>query len=140
MLGLCFGFDGYAYSRNEWAYLIDNMGVTDVWEHGIGAQPIEGYPKSTIIESAAELPDVSLVVLAPPDGRQVQGEQVLYEFVHPPGDTIYIAGQNHVQFDPDFMSDRTYETVWIPSDEHEFFALPAVACALYDRRAKAWAR
>jgi hypothetical protein len=140
VLGLCFGFDGYAYSRNEWAYLIDNFGVTDVWEHGYNVEPVEGYPKSTIVQSAAELPDVSLVVLAPPEGRQVQGDFVLPEYVHPSGDTIYITGQNHVQFDPDFMSDRTYDTVYIPTEKHELFALIAAACVLYDRRAKQWVR
>lgn len=140
MLGICFGFDRYAYSRNEWAYMLDNFGVTDVWEHGINAERIEGYPKSTIVQSAAELPDCDLVVLAPPDGRQVKGESLLYDFVHPEGDTIYIAGQNNVQFDPEFLSDRAYQSVYIPSEEHEFFALTAIANVLYDRRAKEWVK
>ena len=136
MLGLCFGFDGYAYSRNEWAYLIDNCGVSDVWEHGYNVEEVEGYPKSTVIESALELPDCALVVLAPPDGRQVQGSECLYDFTHPEGDTIYITGQNNVQFDPAFMADREYQSVFIPSEQHEFFALIAAANVLYDRRAK----
>lgn len=140
MLGLCFGFDGYAYSRNEWAYLIDNCGVSDVWEHGYNAKHVEGYPKSTIVQSATELPDCALVVLAPPDGRQLQGTSLIYDFVHPEGDTIYIAGQNNVQFDPEFMADREYQSVFIPSDQHEHFALTAVASVLYDRRSKQWAR
>jgi hypothetical protein len=140
VLGVCFGFDGYAYSRNEWAYLLDNFGVTYVWEHGINAEWVEGYPKSTIIESAMELPACDLVVLAPPDGREVRGENLLYDFEHPKGDTIYIAGQNNVCFDPAFLSGRDYQSVYIPSDKHEFFALTAVANALYDRRAKQWVR
>lgn len=140
MLGLCFGYDELAYSRNEWAYMIDSFGVTDVWEHGYNAEPIEGYPKSTVIDSASELPDANLVVLAPTDGRMLVGDIPLPEFDHPVGDTIYIAGQNNVQFDPEFLADREYQSVYIPSDRGEFFALVAVACALYDRRSKSWAR
>lgn len=140
MLGLCFGFDRDAHSRNEWAYLIDNFGVTDVWEHGVGAEEIEGYPKSEIVHSATELPNCDLVVLAPPEGREVQGVIPLPEFVHPEGDVIYIVGQNHVNFDPEFLSGREYTSVFIESDEHELFALIAASCALYDRRAKQWGK
>lgn len=138
MLGLCIGFDSYAYQRNQWAYMIDSFGVTDVWEHGPGAEPIQGYPKSQIVESANELPDVRLVVLAPPEGRQLQGTIPLPEYQHPEN-VIYVAGQNHVQFDLEFMADREYDAIYIPSERHEFYAMVAVACALYDRRAKLWA-
>lgn len=139
MLGICFGFDGFAYSRNEWAYLLDNFGVTDVFEHGYNVEKVEGYPKSTIVQSASELPEENLVVLAPPEGRQVQGTIPLPEFEHPDS-AIYILGQNNVQFDPDFMSDRAYQSVFIPSEKHELFALAAAACVLYDRKAKQWVR
>jgi hypothetical protein len=118
--------------------MLDSFGVTDVWEHGYNAERIEGYPKSTVIETAAELPDVPLVVLAPPEGRELQGVIPLPDYRHP-DDAIYITGQNNVHFDPEFLADRDYDAVYIPSEKHEFFALIATACALYDRRAK-WAR
>lgn len=137
MLGVCFGFDNYAYSRNEWAYMLDSFGVTDVWEHGYNVEPIEGYPQSTVIQTAAELPDVPLVVLAPPDGRLIQGTIPLPDYEHPSGDAIYITGQNNVQFsDSPLMAGRPYDTVYIPLDKFELYALVAMSCALYDRRAK----
>jgi hypothetical protein len=118
--------------------MIDSFGVTDVWEHGSGAEPIEGYSKTSIVETAADLPDVPLVVLAPSEGRQFQGVIALPEYQHPK-DAIYITGQNHVQFDPDFLAERNYDAVYIPAEKHEFYAMVAAACALYDRRAKLWA-
>lgn len=120
--------------------MIDNFGVTHAFEHGLHAEIIEGYPKTTIVESAKELPDCDLVVLAPPDGRHLQGATALPEFVHPEGNAVYIVGENNVQFDPDFLADREYQSVFVPSAKLEFHALVAASCALYDRRAKQWVK
>jgi hypothetical protein len=121
--------------------MIDNFGVTDTWEHGRDAEIVEGYPKTKIIERISELPEAELVLLAPPDGRQVQGVTALPDFEHPSGDTIYITGQNNVQMaESPFLNGRDYQTVFIPSEKHELFALVAAACTLYDRRAKQWVK
>ena len=137
MLGLCFAYDQNARTRNEWAFLIDWFGVTDSWEYG-KPDDVDGYPKSTGITTSAELPDKPLVVLTPAEARTVKGTQCLHDFVHPE-EAIYMTGGNHVHMaESPMFNGRDYQTVYIPVDQYELYAIFAATMAFYDRRHKAW--
>jgi hypothetical protein len=124
------------WEQDQWSYLFSNFGVSDIWEmNDDGNRDWNVYQPTTKIKTAAELPtDRPLVLLAPQDGRFIQGTENLKEFVHPE-DAIYMFGPSHAQLNhEDHMGGRVHDhSVYIPLVKHEAFGHTAAYMTLWDR-------
>lgn len=141
MLGVCFKSEHRGWMQDQWSWVFSNFGITDIWERGAvhnGSRGKDGsiYQPTIKIDTAAELPDVSLVVLAPPMGKFVQGTEALDDFVHPE-DAIYLFGGAQDNLSDDDLGGRTPDAlVYIPLVELECYSHSAAYMTLWDRRQK----
>jgi hypothetical protein len=139
VFGICFAYENNDRTRNEWSYLVDWFDVASAFEYG-KPENVRGTPYTTAIDSMADLPDQPLIVLAPLDGRHIQGETSLHDFDHP-DDAIYVFGNNHLHMsESPLFSGREYSSVYIPTHKSELFAVFAATLTLYDRGAKQWGK
>jgi hypothetical protein len=135
------------YSNNEseqknFDYILSNFSVDELF---VLAEENETLPntnimgKGTKILSYKELPqDIPHVLLAPEDGRYVQGNISIYKFNHPE-DAIYIVGSNNYFVDLEDFEKFPEHLVYIPTDTHdEMFNWSALGVILYDKRLKQW--
>lgn len=141
MLGVCFVPPSSDHDVNHWSYVLTHF-VPDavyLWQDVkklSSAYPL--YVRSTHIHTAEELPSSSpLVLLAPKNGRYVQGQVSLHDFEHPLN-AIYLFGSDHHHMSSDFLGARAPEhTVYIPTDAHaEMYSHVAAAITLFDRKRK----
>ena len=94
------------------------------------------YQDTIKIDTAAELPDVPLVVLGPPDGKFVQGNVSLKDFQHP-DDAIYLFGGTQDVLTVEDLGGRVPDaSVYIPFVKHECYSHAAGYMALWDRYVK----
>lgn len=135
MLGVCFTGERNRTFQDQWSFVFSNFGITDIWE--LERENTETiYQPTHKIHSAAELPDIPLVVLQPPDGRYVKGTQSLIDLEHP-GDAIYMFGGSHDVMTLEDLGGRVPEySVYIPLAAHECYAFSAAYMTLWDRKLK----
>lgn len=136
MFAVCFRSESHATLQDQWSYLFSNFGVTEIWELG---EPLgqKIYQPTTKILTAEELPKQRpLVVLAPAEGRYIQGNESLKDFVHP-DDAIYMFGGSHLNLNEDDMGNRIADHyVYIDLVKYECFAHSAGYMVLWDRYMK----
>ncbi len=136
MAGVCFRSESHANLQDQWSFVFSNFGITELWE--LGSPLGEKIYQPTIkIMTAAELPtDRLLVVLAPADGRYIQGNESLKDFEHP-DDAIYMFGGSHLNLNEDDMGERMADHyVYLDLVEYECFAHAAGYMTLWDRYIK----
>lgn len=125
--------------QDQWSWVFSNFGVTEIWERDrLADRDSKIYQDSVAIKSAAELPeDRNLVVLAPIDGRYIQGEQSLKDFEHPE-DVIYLFGSTQANLnDEDDLGGRVPDSlVYIPTVKLECYSHSAAYMTLWDRYVK----
>ncbi len=128
--------------QDQWSWVFSNFGITDIWEYDAdhdGQRGKDGsiYQDVKCIQTAADLPpEPSLIVLAPIDGRFVQGENSLKDFVHPE-DAIYMFGGSHSVLTLDDLGGRTPDhTIYIPTVKHEMYSFAAGYITIWDRLLK----
>lgn len=137
MLGVCFRNERRPWLQDQWSWLFSNFGVTNIWQRGADADS-QIYQPTTDIQLADELPvNVPLIVIAPPDGQYVRGDESLLTFIHPV-DAIYLFGASHynVSVEEDLGARVPDATVYIPTVKHEMFSHTAAYVVLYDRFVK----
>jgi predicted class III extradiol MEMO1 family dioxygenase len=96
-----------------------------------------GVRNAEEIDTADSLPDLPLVVFAPPSGRVHKGEVALRDFDHSKfEDAIYLFGPDHKILDENFMGSREPTIkVYIETDsKDEMYSHVAAAIALYGRK------
>lgn len=135
MMGVCFTGERNRTFQDQWSYVFSNFGISDVWE--LEREDTENiYQKPTKIRSAAELPDVPLIVVQPADGKHVRGTVSLSDFAHP-DDAIYMFGGSHDVMTLEDLGGRVAEHyVYIPLEKHECYAFSAAYMTLWDRKMK----
>jgi hypothetical protein len=118
--------------------VFSNFGVSEIWEIGYDGKPDADIYQPTIkIDTTAELPDRPLVVMAPQEGRYIQGTENLKGFVHPEN-AIYLFGPSHRHLnDEDHMGERVADHyVYIPFVKNESWGYSAAYILLWDRELK----
>ena len=137
MTGVCFRRE-QSWEQDQWSFVFSNFGVTEIWERGFdGNKDLNIYQPTIKIDTAKELPDRPLVVLAHIEGRYYQGNESLVDFVHP-DDAIYMFGGSMANLtDEDDLGGRVPDhLVYIPSVKCEMYSHAAAYITLYDRLAK----
>lgn len=143
MQGVCFCREPKRWEQDQWSCVFSNFGITDIWELGKGGdEAARGkdasiYQPTTALETCGELPTApALVLLAPVEGRYVQGVERLIEFEHP-ADAIYLFGGSHINLTDELLGGREPDhKVFIPTVKYELYAHAAAYITLYDRLSK----
>ena len=139
MLGVCFKSEHRGWMQDQWSWVFSNFGVTEIWERDCGGDSdAEIYQDVTPCDTAADLPlDRPIVVLAPADGKYVQGNESLDDFVHPE-DAIYLFGGTQANLsDEDDLGGRVPDhLVYIPTVKLEMYGHAAGYIVLRDRYVK----
>lgn len=136
MFGICFRSEKDRDLQDQWSYVFSNFGVADLWELGVPLGE-KIYQPTTKILTADELPvNRPVVVLAPAEGRYVQGTEDLRTFEHP-DDAIYLFGGSHENLSDDQMGSRIADHyVYMDLIEHECYSHCAGYMVLWDRYVK----
>jgi hypothetical protein len=121
----------------EWDFVLSHFPPSYVYLYGAGEEKIEAYhliKDATRITTAADLPEVPLVVLSPPAARFLPGQIRLRDFKHPE-DCVYLFGPDHDNLNEDHLGGREPASlVYIQTDTHyEMYAHTAAALTLYSR-------
>lgn len=134
MPGVCHCSETKAWLQDQWSFVYSNFGLTlpNIWQIGEGE---EIYQNPTVIVDASELPDTPLVVIAPEDGKYIQGTESLISFEHPEH-CIYIFGRSHGNLSEEELGGRDFQSVFIPTVKHEMYAHCAAYITLWDRLVK----
>ena len=138
MFGVCFKSEHRGWMQDQWSWVFSNFGVTELWQLDCQTSDASIKQITTDIDTAAELPaDRPLVVLAPADGRFIQGTESLKDFVHP-DDAIYLfGGSQAVLSDEDDLGGRIPDhIVYIPTMKYEMYAHSSGYITLWDRYTK----
>lgn len=138
MIGVCFKSERRGWMQDQWSWVFSNFGITDIWERNGGGSDGEIYQTVIQCNTAADLPpEPSLVVLAPIDGKFVQGTQSLVDFVHP-DNAIYMFGGSYDNLsDEDDFGGRVPDSViYIPTVKLEMYSHVAGYLTMYDRYVK----
>lgn len=133
MKGVCFP---YATDQNQWDYVLSNFKPETIWI--LNAPEDARLPKGARrLNTAEDLPDNPLVVLAPKEGRFVKGEMSLVDFEHPE-DAVYLFGQNNQNLSELELGNRVPDhVIYIPTSDHvEMYSWTAYAVTYWDRSMK----
>lgn len=138
MAGICFKSEQRGWAQDQWSWVFSNFGVTEIWERGYENADADIYQATVKINTAADLPaERSLVVLAPIDGRYIQGNQSLDIFVHPENAIYLFGGSMENLTDEDDLGGRVPDAlVYIPTVSLEMYAHAAGYLTLHDRYVK----
>jgi hypothetical protein len=125
------------WMQDQWSWVFSNFGVTEIWALGLEDPDGAIYQPVVRIETCTELPlDRPLIVLAPPEGKYIQGDQPLDDFVHPE-DAIYLFGGSQVNLSADELDGRIPDAkVFIPLVKYECYGYAAAYITLRDRYVK----
>lgn len=143
MLAVCLSAPSNSHDINHWSFVLAHFKADQVYLLGGLERPefkkYIGIRDSVEIQTADELPDLPLVVFAPPSGRVHKGEVALRDFDHSQyEDAIYLFGPDHKILDEDLMGTREPTVkVFIETDSNdEMYSHVAAAIALCDRKMK----
>lgn len=122
-------------SENQWAYVLLHFQPRNVYvfSGGLWATPFNGAIE---VATAEDIPG-TLVLMAPPNGKNYQGSTTLADFTHP-ADCCYVFGYDQKDLSAAEMGARELAySVYIPTDTtDQMFSWVAAAVTLHDRRAK----
>ena len=124
--------------QDQWSWVFSNFGINAIWERGYNNPDADIFQPTVKISTAVELPsERPLVVLAPVDGRYIQGNVNLKDFVHPEN-AIYLFGgsQDNLSDEDDLGGRKPDALVYIPVVEHEMYGHAAGYIVLWDRYIK----
>lgn len=131
---ICIHHTSVGSEQKQWDYALSHWPPDEVFIRGEGNWPGKPLRDARRVATAADLPDVPLVVMTPKDGRYIKGETALQEFIHPERCT-YLFGSDKENLHPDDMGGRAPDhLVYIPTlTHHEMFSWVAGAIVMYDR-------
>jgi len=122
-------------SENQWAYVLLHSQPRNVYvfKGGLWATP---FDDAIEVATAEDIPG-TLVLLAPPDGKNYQGSTDLNSFAHPE-ECCYIFGHDTESLSSGEMGERDPDhSVYVETDTvDKMWSWVAAAVTLYDRRSK----
>lgn len=123
MLRVCIYLED-SNSENQWSYLLSHFQSDEIYLQG------DYSTTDKIFKNVKRgIPDTDLILMAPKNGRYIQGEISLGDFKHPI-DATYVFGS-----DKSYMCDMEGTKVYIPTDtKHDMYSWVAGAITLWDRR------
>lgn len=132
--GVCLEYDARENFRRAWGYLIQESEIPNAWERNTHPQAEYATWKGWHFNASMDdIPD-PLIVLTPQDGSKLQGEQSLYDFVHPEN-AVYYFGGDRSDLRHSALQGRPYTSVYIP-DSGFMHSFTAAAMVVYDRKLK----
>jgi hypothetical protein len=135
MIGVCLAWPTNEKYRDQWAYILSNFAVDNVWVVGCPDSYCQFFPGAVFMDHQSELPDYPIVVCQPPDARYVKGEINLMNFSHPEH-AIYVFGLDNNNLSEDDLKGEPDYKVFIPTAKNEMWSWVAAAVVLYDRASK----
>ena len=143
MLAVCLSPPSSEHDINHWSFVLAHFKPDQVFLLGGLERPefkkYLGIRDAEEVDTADSLPDLPLVVFAPPSGRVHKGEVALKDFDHSEfEDVIYLFGPDHKILDESFMGSRKPTiSVYIETDSNdEMYSHVAAAIALCGRKMK----
>lgn len=142
MISVCFRYNSNQTFMNQWDYVVCNFKPDRIFVyHDEDTEPFISNPlkEATFIKSISELPnDSTLVIFNPENGRTIQGEQSLFDYVHPENAIYYYGSDSETMQIEDFEG-KEYDKVFIPTDTVDnMYSFVAYATTMHDRRLKEW--
>ena len=136
MVGVCFSVSTVAFQQ-QWDYVLCNFEPDEIYVLGELPDATTLNKKCTNITTADDFPDVPLVLLAPDNGRYIQGTTSLDEFTHPE-DCIYMYGSDALYMNEEFLGKRKPDhIVYIDTDtKDDMYSFVSYGVVMYDRRVK----
>lgn len=127
----------YELEVNHWDYLFNTFLVDRIYVVGDKLPKTKVLGNATLIRSYKELPqDETHVLLAPPNGEYVSGNESLKDFQHPT-DCIYIVGANDALLNLSEFEKEPEHLVFIEGDDvADLYNYLALGITLYDRKVK----
>lgn len=141
MYSVCLCLPSKPELQKQWDFVLSNFPPDVLYVIGdeANAPPTNVFSKqgATYIDTAEGLPDLPLVILAPPHGKYIHGEISLTEFDHPE-DVIYLFGPDHLFLSSDQLGERQPDqTVFIPTaSTDDMYGHVAYAVTVWDRMVK----
>ena len=121
--------------HDQWTYLCRNMGVDRVYflQMPATARPFRTI-SCTAIDDLSELNDKRLILLAPENGRHIQGKRSLLKF-QPSENDLYIFGHDHKFLMPsDIQGADINDSVYLPCmTDDDMFTWQCGAVVLWHR-------
>lgn len=142
MIAVCIPYSGSENDQKNFDYILSNFSVDKIYVYAEEGQELPGtnvMGKGDKITSYSDLPqDIPHILLAPFNGRYIQGKEALYTFKHPK-EAVYIVGNNSHFITLEDFGKSPEHLVYIPTDTNdEMFNWSALGVTLYDRRLKEW--
>ena len=140
MIGVCNRFNDLDWSIHQWQFIFLHFGIAHFWSRGLPAEyrnAKRSYKLPIGVNTAADLPDLPLVVLTSADGKFVKGNESLVTFKHPK-EAIYLFGgdQEHLTVEKDFGCREPDHLVYIPCNNRVMYSFVAAGIVFYDRMVK----
>ncbi len=121
---------------DQWSYVLSHWKPRNVYLIGNVDRRLKPFRSVIEIESAADLPDLPVVVMQPDTSRYVKPSQTIAEFLHP-DECIYLFGSDHIHLTDEHTGGRDIRVVSIPTDTHdEMYSWIAGAVTLFDRASR----
>jgi hypothetical protein len=139
-VGVVFASTAVANFQQQWEYALCHFKPTHLFVYG-DASVLTGSVLTTAVEIAdpSELPDApSLVLLAPINGTNIQGDQSLFSFDHPEN-AIYWFGSDCEHIEAEVFTNRAPDhKVYIETNTiDQMYSFTSYLIAMYDRKVKA---
>ncbi len=136
MIAICMVNLSNEFTQNNWQQVLDNFKPDQVYVLGDKPWYTETMKYAIHVNSTDNLPNISIVAMAPRTGRQIKGEISLVEFQHPK-EAVYLFGPDKRHLTKPLLGNRKIDyKVFIPPDNRELYSWMAAAITLYDIRAK----
>lgn len=139
MISVVITATSHANFQQQWEYALSNFQPNAVY--AFGGLPMTGtvVGVATEITSPSELPeDHTLVLLAPQNGLNLQGDEPLSTFVHPEN-VVYWFGDDSRHIQAEVFNDRAPDhLVYINTDTNDqMYSFSSYLVVAWDRRCKA---
>jgi len=141
-LAVCIHYTNSSCFQNQWDYVLSHYNLTNLYIIGAPKKDVfDGnnvFKTAQLIKNAEKLPkNKPLILMAPKNGRYVQGTVSLIDFVHPSHAT-YFFGPDNLHVSEDILGSRQPDhKVYIPTKTKDnIYSFIAAAITFYDRMVK----
>jgi hypothetical protein len=137
MVGICYYYTPHpTLLRDLFMMNLESFGIKG-YELGLASdEKIRIGQDITIIDTTQELPsNIPIVIAAPLDGKNIQGEVSLVDFIHPEECIYWFGPDDRDTQSEDIAGLNIHSKVYIPGDRH-LWSGQASTVFLYDRMVK----
>lgn len=136
MVSVCIVNLSDEYTQGHWNQVLDNFKPDQIYVLGDKPWYTTCMTHAIHIDSTDDLPDLSIIAMAPRHGREIKGEISLIEFQHPK-EAVYLFGPDKRYLTKPLLGNRIIDyKVFIPPDYRDLYSWMAAAITLYDIEAK----